>query len=122
MGSEKNELSRRAFLATATAAVPVSMVVSQGLQAASAPAKDRLVDVHHHFDEKNPKYIDDFLRISDRLNLTACMLTPFAHRKVVAEAARIPHPDHPVRLCRARCSGCRAAGEGAARHGVSRPW
>jgi len=88
VGSEKNELSRRAFLATATAAVPVSMVVSQGAQAASAPAKDRLVDVHHHFDEKNPKYIDDFLRISDRLNLTACMLTPFAHRKVVAEAAR----------------------------------
>ena len=88
MGSEKNELSRRDFLATATAAVPVSMVASRASQAASAPTKDRLVDVHHHFDEKNPKYIDDFLRVADKLNLTACMLTPFAHRKVVAEAAR----------------------------------
>ena len=47
-----------------------------------------------HFDEKIPTFLDDFLRISDKLNLTACMLTPFAHRKVVADAAR----KHPTKI------------------------
>jgi len=35
--------------------------------------------------------MDDFFRVSDHLNLTACMLTPFENRKVVAEAAK-KHP------------------------------
>jgi len=52
---------------------------------------DRIVDMHVHFDEKNPKFIGDLLKLSDRLNLTACLLTPFANRKVVAEAAQ-QHP------------------------------
>jgi len=52
---------------------------------------DRIVDMHVHFDEKNPKFIGDLLKLSDRLNLTACLLTPFANRKVVAEAAK-QHP------------------------------
>ncbi|OLC87370.1 MAG: hypothetical protein AUH88_03135 [Acidobacteria bacterium 13_1_40CM_4_61_5] len=47
--------------------------------------------MHVHFDEKNPKFIGDLLKLSDRLNLTACLLTPFANRKVVAEAAK-QHP------------------------------
>ena len=46
------------------------------------------MDVHLHFDEKIPTFLDDFLRVSDKLNLTACMLTPFAHRRAVADAAR----------------------------------
>ena len=54
----------------------------------------RIVDIHVHFDPKNPNYIDDFLRVSDRLNLTACMLTPFANRHVVAEAAK----KHPTQI------------------------
>jgi len=44
--------------------------------------------MHVHFDEKNPNFITDFLKVSERLNLTACMLTPFANRKVVADAAK----------------------------------
>jgi len=56
------------------------------------PASDktagRIVDMHMHFDEKKPSFIDDLLKLSDRLNLTACVLTPFAYRKVVAEAAK----------------------------------
>ena len=55
---------------------------------------NRIVDIHVHFDPKNPNYIDDFLRISDRLNLTACMLTPFANRQVVADAAK----KHPTQI------------------------
>ena len=74
-------------------------MTAQGTQSAatSAPGgspaapSDRIVDVHLHFDEKIPTFLDDFLRVSDRLNLTACMLTPFANRKVVADAAR-KHP------------------------------
>ena len=50
--------------------------------------ENRIVDIHVHFDERNPAYLEEFLRVSERLNLTACMLTPFANRKVVAEAAK----------------------------------
>src|SRR5882724_5830260 len=38
--------------------------------------------------------MDEFLKVADRLNLTGCILTPFAHRKVVAEAAK----QHPTRI------------------------
>jgi predicted TIM-barrel fold metal-dependent hydrolase len=94
-------LSRRNFLVTVTAAVPLG---AMGTPVAPAPAggqppsgpspSDRIVDIHVHFDEKIPTFLDDFLRISDKLNLTACMLTPFAHRKVVADAAR----KHPTKI------------------------
>ena len=50
--------------------------------------------MHVHFDEKNPNFITDFLKVSERLNLTACMLTPFANRKVVADAAK----QHPTQI------------------------
>lgn len=55
---------------------------------------DRIVDIHVHFDPKKPNYIEEFLKVSDRFNLTALMLTPFANRKVVAEAAR----QHPTKI------------------------
>jgi uncharacterized protein len=58
-------------------------------------SSDHIVDVHAHFDPANPSYLDDFLRISDRLNVTACMLTPFEHRKAVAAAAK-QHPKQIV--------------------------
>lgn len=54
----------------------------------------RIVDIHVHFDAKNPNYIDEFLKVSERLNLTACMLTPYANRKAVADAAQ----KHPSRI------------------------
>ncbi len=98
-----NRLSRRMFLGTAGAAAVVPS--TWGLVKAPPPRQflageemsvsdktaDRIVDMHVHFDEKNPKFIGDLLKLSDRLNLTACLLTPFANRKVVAEAAK-QHP------------------------------
>jgi uncharacterized protein len=98
----KTTLSRRNFLAAATASVPLGMMGSQPAPAADrqtpaasqANTSDRIVDVHVHFDEKVPTFVDDFLRVSDRLNLTACLLTPFTSRKVVAEAAR----KHPAQI------------------------
>jgi predicted TIM-barrel fold metal-dependent hydrolase len=56
--------------------------------AASPGIADRIVDMHVHFDEKNANFISDFLKVSERLNLTACLLTPFANRKVVLDAAK----------------------------------
>jgi len=44
--------------------------------------------MHVHFDEKNPNFIADLRKLSDRLHLTACVLTPFSYRKVVLDAAK----------------------------------
>jgi uncharacterized protein len=49
---------------------------------------DRIVDIHVHFDEKNPSFIDDLLKVSESLNMTACVLTPHANRSTVADAAK----------------------------------
>src|SRR5207237_8249377 len=51
-------------------------------------------DIHLHFDNKNPSFINYLLKLSDRLNLTACLLTPFANRKVVLDAAK----QHPAQI------------------------
>jgi uncharacterized protein len=96
-------LSRRNFIAAAAAAVPLSTMQAQVSNptsssatppAATIGAADRIVDIHCHFDAKNPNFIDDFLKVSDHLNLTACILTPFEHRKVVADAAK----KHPTQI------------------------
>jgi len=102
----KESISRRKFLeasvktAAITAALPFA---GSGIASAStlaegsppAPPKQHIVDIHTHFEPKNPGYLDEFLRMSEKLNLTGCMLTPFENRQVVAEAAR-QHPTHIV--------------------------
>src|SRR5881394_1250868 len=97
----KDRVSRRKFLGTASAAAVMPQlwasrqaVPSQAFlpdQAAPRVYPARIVDMHVHFDEKKPNFISDLLKLSDRLNLTACLLTPFRNRKVVAEAAK-QHP------------------------------
>lgn len=99
-----NKLSRRNFLTTAAAAVPLSMIGAQttpgNSSSGAVPAElkasttDRIIDIHVHYDAKNPKFLEEFLKVADRLNLTGCILTPFAHRKVVADAAK----QHPTRI------------------------
>ncbi len=95
-----NQVSRRKFLGAASAVVvmpdtwglvnvpPSNKFLSYEETPASDKTAGRIVDMHMHFDEKKPSFIDDLLKLSDRLNLTACVLTPFAYRKVVAEAAK----------------------------------
>jgi uncharacterized protein len=99
-------LSRRKFLSStgAVAAIPAWWDLLRGTPRnsfsfghgkAPSPGKtDHIVDMHVHFDEKNPNFISDFLRVSEKLNLTACLLTPFANRKVVADAAK----QHPTQI------------------------
>ena len=101
-----NPLSRRAFLGSAGAAaalpgwsalLPDNMPSSHpsATRTSDSPGTpDRIVDMHVHFDEKNPNFISDLLKLSDRLNLTACVLTPFANRKVVLDAAK----RHPAQI------------------------
>ena len=100
-----NQFSRRKFLGAAGVGVipgfwQLSGVLRSGAEglgeekSAADKAGGRIVDIHVHFDETKPNYIDNFLKVSDRLNLTACMLTPFASRKVVAEAAK----QHPTKI------------------------
>jgi hypothetical protein len=100
-----NQFSRRKFLGAAGATTLLSSARGFGVDASSlnnsslddvspSSGKGRIVDMHVHFDAKNPNYIEDFLKVSERLNLTALMLTPFENRKVVAEAAK----QHPTRI------------------------
>src|SRR5262249_3956337 len=102
-----NRVSRRKFLSAIGAAValPRAFSLSGGVPSSaerkaetmSAKTADRIVDTHVHFDEKNPNFLSDLLKLSDRLNLTACVLTPFAHRKAVVEAGK-QHPSQIVPL------------------------
>ena len=98
-----NPVSRRKFLraVSAVAAVPSAFAFSAGVPSpgfrtsdTSAKTADRIIDVHVHFDEKNPNFIADLLKLSDRINLTACVLTPFAHRKTIFDAAK----QHPAQI------------------------
>ena len=91
----RKTFSRRDFLATAAGAAVLSNLPSSSLlnaraaQAAADSSSDgRIVDCHVHFDEKNATYIEDLVKVCTRLNLTACLLTPYANRRVVAEAAK----------------------------------
>ena len=92
----EKQLSRREFLGAASGAAVRSSLgsladlsrfgeLAPGVTAADKPA-GRMIDMHVHFDEKKPGFLDDLLRLADRMNLTACLLTPFAHRRVVADA------------------------------------
>src|SRR5438132_10922366 len=91
-----NHVSRRKFLGAAAASMPGAWSLANALpshtsgfdQAGRAVSKNRIIDMHVHFDEKRANFIADFLRLSERLNLTRCLVTPFANRKLVADAAK----------------------------------
>ena len=53
------------------------------------------MDVHLHFDENNHNFIRDLVTLAGRINLTACLLTPYSHRVQVADAAK-QYPKHIV--------------------------
>jgi len=101
-----NQVSRRKFLGIANAvavmhntrgflkAPPSNKFLAGEETFASYKTAGRIVDMHVHFDESKSSFIGDLLKLSDRLNLTACVLTPFAHRKVIAEAAK----QHPAQI------------------------
>ena len=96
MGSR---ISRRGFLRAAGGAatvIPLGSIRDPARgevqlhenSATAASATDRIVDMHIHFDESNPNFIRDLVMLAQRINLTACLLTPYSHRLQVAEAAK----------------------------------
>jgi hypothetical protein len=97
-------MSRRGFMRAAggAATIPLASSIAESAseefrseEQATASAGDRIVDIHVHFDEKNPNFIRDFLALAERINLTACLLTPYSRRVQVAEAAK-QHPKQIV--------------------------
>ena len=96
MGSR---ISRRRFLTVAggvATAIPLGCIgeaAGERLRLREhdpTPASDtdRIIDMHIHFDEKNSNFIRDLVTLAQRINLTACLLTPYSHRVQVAEAAK----------------------------------
>jgi len=96
MGSR---ISRRGFLRAAggaATAIPLGSMhdpAREGVQlhensATAAGATDRIVDMHIHFDESNPNFVRDLVTLAQRINLTACLLTPYSHRLQVADAVK----------------------------------
>src|SRR5215471_7470164 len=98
-------ISRRKFLGAASTVAVTSLpwkatgktalATGTGQPPESSPLADRIVDMHVHFDEANPSFVSDLLKLCGSLNLTACVLTPFSSRKIVADAAR-QHPSEIV--------------------------
>jgi len=94
-----SRMSRRGFLRTASGAAtaiplhslsnfPNEEFRSQEHAATQGTVDDRIVDIHVHFDEKNPNFIRDLVALAGKINLTACLLTPYSHRMQVAQAAK----------------------------------
>ncbi len=105
----KNPLTRRNFFAAAGMLTGVAMpwgkfeksmaeTISLGSEAPQPvpgdAGKNRIVDMHMHYGSEMPDFVGTFLKLSERLNYTACVLTPFEHRKVIAEAAK----KYPTRI------------------------
>lgn len=101
----KNSLSRRNFLGVASVATGLGLHwssiaaslpnVSGSLPAAESPgSKPPIVDMHVHYRPDEPNFLESFLSLAERLNLTGCILTPFEHRKIVVDAAK----QHPKRI------------------------
>lgn len=94
--------SRRDFLkATGAGTATVSALTSSPLLTRLIPQMSsdsnrsgRILDCHIHFDDKNPNFVEDLVKLCTRLNMTACVLTPYANRKIVAEAAQ----RHPMEI------------------------
>src|SRR6478672_7931077 len=98
-----DSISRRKFLGAASTVALGSLssatdknvlATTTGQPPESSPTTERIVDMHVHFDETSPSFVSDLLKVCGSLNLTACLLTPFSSRKIVAEAAR----EHPSQI------------------------
>src|ERR1041385_2520067 len=97
-------MSRRSFMTIAGAAMTTISQSARGNsapedlplgEASESPANGRIVDIHLHFDEKNPNFIRDLAKVAERINLVACLLTPYPYRAQVADAAK-QYPKHIV--------------------------
>jgi uncharacterized protein len=94
----KRVFSRRDLLKTTTAGIatvlpnPFSSLFSNDVLrkrlSTDSGEISRIIDVHVHFDDKNSHFLEDLLKICKRLNMTACVLTPYGNRTLIANAAK----------------------------------
>lgn len=91
----RKSVSRRDFLGKAAGAGALANLSSSPVLNALVPqgsaelrSGSRIIDCHVHFDDKNTNFIEDLVKECNRLNLTACLLTPYANRRIVADAAK----------------------------------
>ena len=102
----KNSFSRRNFFTRAgmfaglslpwgkwNKSVAKALALDEEARATAIPS-GRIVDMHVHYRHHEPGFLDTFLKLSDKLNLTGCISTPFEHRKIVADAAK----QHPTKI------------------------
>jgi predicted TIM-barrel fold metal-dependent hydrolase len=99
----KTSVSRRVFFGKAGVATALGlqwpaagksildMFGMSSTEPVAAPPAGRIVDMHVHYRHQEPDFLDAYLKLSDRLNIAGCILTPFEHRKIVVEAAK-RHP------------------------------
>ncbi|MEQ1354456.1 MAG: amidohydrolase family protein [Candidatus Acidiferrum sp.] len=102
----KNPLTRRNFFTRASMFAGLGLpwgefqrsidatLSTAGARRAAAQPSGRIVDMHVHYRHHEPDFLDTFLKLADKLNLTGCLLTPFEHRKIVADAAK----QHPTKI------------------------
>jgi uncharacterized protein len=89
----RRDFLKAVAIAGAANVLPKSSAFSAEDTLAQSPSPDsgkpdRIVDIHVHFDDKNSNYVEDLLKVCNRLNLTACVLTPYASRNIIADAAK----------------------------------
>jgi uncharacterized protein len=94
----KQVFSRRDILKTTTAGIatvlpnPLSSLFSNDVLhkrlSTDSGEVGHIIDVHVHFDDKNSNFVEDLLKICKRLNMTACVLTPYSNRTLIANAAK----------------------------------
>lgn len=85
----RRKFLKKSFGFLGALAAPSAYAQSSGQEIANVKPKgiDRIVDIHVHFDEHNPAYFDDLAKISEPLNLSVCVLTPYRDREAVIRAA-----------------------------------
>jgi len=94
----KQNFSRRDFLTTTATATGAAMMQKRSDSplwsklvphaAAESKSDNRILDCHVHFNEKSPTFLEDLVKLCVRLNMTACVLTPYANRQIVADASQ----------------------------------
>ena len=59
-----------------------------GLTAWTVASADQVVDIHVHYDARNANFFSELQKLSERINYSACVLTRYEDRQIVADAAR----------------------------------
>jgi uncharacterized protein len=95
-GEPRRNFLKKSFAFLGALAAPSAYAQSSSaINSSKLKGIDRIVDIHVHFDEHNPAYFDDVVKVAEPLNLAACVLTPYRDREATLRAAE-KHPQHVI--------------------------